>query len=87
MNIAINVEIFQEDDVYVALAPALNVSSFGETPEEAQRSVREALEGFIEECACMGTLADVLEEAGFIKVKETYTPRKPVVETVMALAA
>ena len=42
MNIAVNIEIFQEDDVYVALAPALNVSSFGDTPEDAQKSVREA---------------------------------------------
>lgn len=31
MNLSIRVEIFKEDDVYVALSPKLNVSSFGET--------------------------------------------------------
>ncbi len=87
MNIAVNIEIFQEDDVYVALAPALNVSSFGDTPEDAQKSVREALEGFIEECARMGTLAEVLEESGFTINKGMYSPRKPIAEAMIALAA
>ncbi len=31
MNLSVRVEIFKEDDVYTALSPELNVSSFGET--------------------------------------------------------
>ena len=68
MNISLRVEIFKEEDSYVALSPELNVSSFGETIEDAKRSVREALEAFIEQCESMGTLEDVLEESGFSKV-------------------
>ncbi len=60
-------EFFQEDDVYVGLCPELNVSSFGENIEDAQRSLQEAVEAFIETCEEMGTLEEVLEEAGFLK--------------------
>ncbi len=35
----IKVEVFKEDDLYVALCPSLNVSSFGETIEEAKKSL------------------------------------------------
>ncbi|MFQ5915935.1 MAG: type II toxin-antitoxin system HicB family antitoxin [Nitrospinota bacterium] len=63
------VEVFKEDDLYVALAPDLNVSSFGETVEEAKTSLKEAVELFLEECESMGTLSEVLEEAGFVLQK------------------
>lgn len=56
MNLSIRVEIFKEDDVYVALSPELNVSSFGETIYEAKESIKEAIEAFFEECREMGTL-------------------------------
>ena len=62
-------EVFREGDLYVALCPDLSVSSFGETPIEARESLKEAVEGFIEECESMGTLKEVLEEAGYAKSK------------------
>lgn len=60
------VEVFKEDDLYVGLAPDLNVSSFGETVEEAKSSLKEAVELFLEECESMGTLSEVLEDSGFV---------------------
>ncbi len=54
MNLSIRVEIFEEDDVYVALSPELNVSGFGETIIEAKESIKEAIEAFLEECREMG---------------------------------
>lgn len=69
MNINLKIEVFKEDDVYVALAPELNVSSFGETIEDAKKSLKEAIEAFIEECERMGSLGEVLEESDFQKVK------------------
>ena len=65
-RIVVRTEIFREGDVYVGICPDLDVSSFGETIEEARRSLREALEAFLKECEAMGTLAEVLEEAGFV---------------------
>jgi len=64
-------EILQEGDLYVGLCPALNVSSFGETIEEARRSLHEAMEAFVEECEAMVTLEDVMSEAGFFKEHDT----------------
>ena len=60
-------EFFREGDLYIGLAPELNVSSSGETLDEAKESLKEAVDGFLEECETMGTLEDVIEEAGFEK--------------------
>jgi predicted RNase H-like HicB family nuclease len=86
MNIYVRIEIFQEGDAYVALSPELNVSSFGETVEEAKKSVKEAIEAFIEECERMGTLNDVLEESGFSKINDSWELRRPVAEEELAVA-
>ncbi len=86
MNISLRVEIFKEGDVYVALSPELNVSSFGDTIEDAKKSFKEAVEAFIEECREMGTLEDVLEESGFSKINNSWKSRKPLAEEDLALA-
>jgi len=86
MKISVKIEIFKEGDIYVALTPELNVSSFGETIEEAQKSIKEAIEAFIEECQEMGTLEEVLEEAGFLKIGDIWKPREPVLEQNLAVA-
>jgi predicted RNase H-like HicB family nuclease len=71
-------EFFKEGDLYVALAPELNVSSFGDTLEEAKRSIQEADEAFVEECERMGTLDEIMEEAGFVRKHNQWLPRQPV---------
>jgi len=86
MKISVRIEIFKEGDVYVALSPELNVSSFGETVEDAKKSIKEAIEAFIEECERMGTLEDVLEESGFSKANDSWASRKPVAEEDLAFA-
>jgi predicted RNase H-like HicB family nuclease len=86
MNLSIRVEIFKEDDLFVALSPELNVSSFGETIDEAKESIKEAIEAFLEECREMGTLDEVLEESGFLRVENTWQSRRPVAEEILALA-
>lgn len=58
-------EFFREGDIYVGLCPELNVSSFGDNIEDAKNSLQEAIEAFIETCEEMGTLEEILEEAGF----------------------
>ena len=79
------VEIFREGELYVGLCPALDVSSFGKTIEEAKNSIQEALEAFVEECTAMGTLAEVLEEAGFIRQNGTWLSRQPVSAELVAV--
>ena len=70
-KVTFRAEIFPEGDLYVGLSPELNVSSFGETIEEAKHSLHEAVEAFVEECEAMGTLEEVMSEAGFIKEHDT----------------
>ena len=60
-------EVFQEDDLYVAICPELDVSSFGATVDEAKGSLTEAVEAFLEGCQHLGTLEEVLQETGFSK--------------------
>jgi predicted RNase H-like HicB family nuclease len=81
----IKVEVFKEDDLYVALCPSLNVSSFGESIDEAKKSLVEAVKIFIEECSEMGTLDEVLEESGFTRKDQDWLPRQAVSEEHLAL--
>lgn len=49
MSRTIEVVIYQEDDRWVAQALNVEVSSFGDTPEEARAATREALELYFED--------------------------------------
>ena len=84
-RIEVRIEIFQEGELYVGLCPDLDVSSFGETPEAAKQSVQEALKAFFEECEVMGTLAEVLQEAGFIQKEGNWLPRQPISSELVAI--
>jgi len=84
-RITFRAEILQEGDLYVGLSPELNVSSFGKTVEDARHSLHEAMEAFIEECEAMGTLEDVMSEAGFVKEHDTWVRRKPVAEEALSI--
>ncbi len=86
MNLSLKVEVFREDDQFVTLCPELNLSSFGDSIEEAKASFREALEAFVEECQEMGTIDEVLLEAGFTKEKGEWKSRRPVDEEHMTLS-
>jgi predicted RNase H-like HicB family nuclease len=65
MLVPYTTQLFEEDGQIVAVCPELNVSSFGDTTQEALASLQEAVTLFLEECAHMGTLESVLEEAGY----------------------
>jgi predicted RNase H-like HicB family nuclease len=56
--------IFKEGDAFVAYLPALDVSSCGATDEEARRDIRDAVQGFLAVSGEMGTLDQILQEAG-----------------------
>lgn len=64
-DIAYTVHTFKENGTYVAYVPELDVSSCGATIEDARRNIRDAVRGFLETSAGMGTLNEILEEAGY----------------------
>ena len=59
-----DVHIFKEGDTYVAYVPGLDVSSCGATDDEARRNIRDAVRGFLASSARLGTLDEILQEAG-----------------------
>ena len=66
-NISFSVHMFKEGDVYVAYVPELDVSSCGGDADQARRNIQDAVRGFLETAAEMGTLREILEEAGYSK--------------------
>lgn len=73
-------QLFEEEGQIVALCPELNVSSFGDTPQEALAALQEAVTLFLETCQSMGTLETVLEEAGYRRESQApsrWVPRQP----------
>jgi predicted RNase H-like HicB family nuclease len=65
---------FAEDNQIVAVSPELNVSSFGDTVDEALAALQEAVTLFLEECQEMGTLEMVLDEAGY--QRDSLSPQR-----------
>jgi predicted RNase H-like HicB family nuclease len=64
-DFSFDTHIFKEGDAYVAYVPALDVSSCGATDEEARRNIRDAVRGFLAASADLGTLDEILREAGY----------------------
>lgn len=55
--------IFRDGDVFVAHCPQFDVSSYGETPEEAAEMFREAFTLYLDHARDTGTLEQIVEEA------------------------
>ena len=58
--------VFQEGKAYVAYCPELDLSSCGDNVDDARANLKTAVRFFIEETEKLGTLDQVLQEAGYI---------------------
>lgn len=67
MDIEFTTQIFKEGRAYVAHTRELDLSSCGGTPQRALRNLTEAVRLFLDEAEKMGTLEQILEEAGYLK--------------------
>lgn len=65
-QLTFTVQIFREGRQYVAYNPELDVSSCGQTIEKAKINVKDAIRGFLKSAAKMGTLKEILEDAGYL---------------------
>jgi predicted RNase H-like HicB family nuclease len=84
-DIALTVQVWKEGSSLVAYSPELDVSSCGKTASQTRARLREALSLFIEEAARMGTLEEILAEAGFEQRGKTYRQRPILVRQKMRL--
>jgi predicted RNase H-like HicB family nuclease len=64
--------LWREDETYVSLCPELDVSSCGDTPDEALAMLKEAVELYLENARALGTWDDVKAAIGS-KVRFTTT--------------
>lgn len=71
---ALPVSILKEGDSFIAFTPALDLSTVGDTFEEAQQRFEEAVQIFFEEITEKGTAEEVLADLGWQKVKEQLVP-------------
>jgi hypothetical protein len=65
VNVDYTVQIWKEGHQYVAHAMPLDVMSAGLTPDEARKALDEAVHLFLITAVDMGTLDDLLQEAGY----------------------
>jgi predicted RNase H-like HicB family nuclease len=71
-DIAYTVHTFKEGRTYIAYVPELDLSSCGATVDDARRNIREAVQGFLETSEEMNTLDEILEEAGYERLGDSW---------------
>ena len=71
---SLGVVCHEENGIYVAYIPALDLTTHGESLEDAAKAAREAGKTFIEELIRMGTADQVLSELGWGKLENTLLP-------------
>ena len=77
---------FQEGKACVAHCPELDVSSCGHDVDEARYNLRTAVRLFLEEAEKMGTLEDILREAGYQQQpNQSWRPPRLLSTEVMSL--
>ena len=76
--------VFKEGEAYVSYAPELDVSSCGDTLHESRENLKTAVRLFLEEAEKMGTLEEILAEAGYQRAEggKWNGPRMIATETV-----
>ncbi len=72
MKLDYTVQIWEEGSQFIAHAMPLDVASSGPSPEAARRAVDEAVQLFLTTAAEQGTLAEVLEDAGYRRERREW---------------
>jgi predicted RNase H-like HicB family nuclease len=84
MKLPLTIKVFYEgtskDAPWVSYNPEFKVASCGETPKKAEKNLKEAIRGVLKACDDIGTLEDLMQEAGFVvedkKINLTRTKAK-----------
>lgn len=76
MELQSTIRVFKEGRTFVAHALELDVASCGGTKDKALKNLKEAVRLFLEEADKMGTLKQILEEAGYTRRTASVTSPK-----------
>lgn len=68
LGVKLTVNFFRERNKFIAYSPALDISTCGDSFEEAKKNFEELVEIFIDDLIKMKTLNSVLTECGWRKV-------------------
>jgi predicted RNase H-like HicB family nuclease len=68
------VSVLKEGKKFVAYTPALDLSTSGNTYEEAKKRFKEIVLIFFEEIYEQGTVDEVLKELGWKKIQNKWNP-------------
>ena len=71
-KIVYQIEESKVGNVHEAVCPELDMTGFGDTPEEAKDALRREVSVYLEDCEKLGILDDVLIEAGFYDNDEVW---------------
>ncbi|MCX6600446.1 MAG: hypothetical protein NT025_02655 [bacterium] len=71
-KVHVPVVIFQEGEYFVAYCPVLELSSYGQSENEAKRAFAEALKIFIKETEKKGTLEKILLDLGWTLKRKPF---------------
>jgi len=70
LKLPLTIKVFFEgtssDAPWVSYNPEFKVASCGSTSKKAEANLKDAIQGFLDTCKDLGTLKEVMHEAGFI---------------------
>ncbi|MBF0235975.1 MAG: hypothetical protein HQK65_23515 [Desulfamplus sp.] len=69
MKIKVTEEVWKEGNMYVSYCPELDMASCGKSIEESKKNLKEVISINFVECQKMGTLNELLQDAGFTEDK------------------
>ena len=65
MKIKVTEEVWKEGNMYVSYCPELDMAACGKSIEESKKNLKEVISINFVECKKMGTLSELLQDAGF----------------------
>ena len=78
-EIVTTAEIWREGNMYTSYCPEMDVASCGHNPDEAKRNLQAVILIQLEETKRMGTLEDLLSQAGYTREGDLVTTGKKIV--------
>ncbi len=79
--IKVQVQFMKEGTTAIVYSPALEISGYGKTIEEAQLDFHNAVNIFIEETTASGTLDRALETLGWKRIDHHWQPQIEIISS------